>query len=203
MPDTLRDRVCLKNTALRSFPVFRWKSIAAAIFTKTKGRIRSVSVHCFAREISLPIHLYSRITKTWMKDFGFRLFSFRSESRCSRLIIRNDDRNRACFTTVSHIPWKHASRPLSSRCTAIMRTLEIGGAGLKRETKSRRFALCRKNVLVRHPRRGASSSFNVNWLLSRPSMNRVALSAREFFWNEYAYDHPFHWIAVNYLWLSL
>lgn len=165
MPDTLRDRVCLKNTALRSFPASRWKSIAAAISTKTKGGIHSVSVHYLAREISLPIHLHSRITKTWMKDFRFRLFSissFRSESRCSSLIIRNDDRNGACFTTVSYIPWKRASRPLSSRCTAIMRTLEIGGAGLKRETKSRRFALCRKNVLVRHPRRGASSSFDVN-----------------------------------------
>lgn len=165
MPDTLRDRVCLKNTALRSFPAFRWKSIAAAISTKTKGRIRSVSIHCSAREISLPIHLQSRITKTWMEDFRFRLFSipsFRSESRCSLLIIRNDDRNGARFTTVSHIPWKRASRPLSSRCTAIMRTLEIGGAGLKHETKSRRFALCRKNVLVRYPRRGASSSFDVN-----------------------------------------
>lgn len=151
---------------------------------------------CVRNLVTYPFAL----TKTRMKDFRFRLFcipSFPSESCCSPLIIRNDDRNGACFTTVSHIPWKRASRPLSSRCTAIMWTLEIGGAGLKRETKSRRFALCRKNVLVRHPRRGASSSFDVNWLLSRLSMNRVALSAREFFWNEYAYDHPFHWIICG------
>lgn len=54
MLDTLRDRVCLKNTALRSFPAFRWKSIAAAISTREE----------FAASLSIASFVKSRYLST-------------------------------------------------------------------------------------------------------------------------------------------
>lgn len=71
MPDTLRGRVCLKNTALRSFPAFRWKSIATTISTRgefagslsAKSRYLSICTHENSDEgLSLPFVLHPLVS---------------------------------------------------------------------------------------------------------------------------------------------